>query len=362
MNKLMVAMSLALLSCAGASADVMVALPAGSEGKKFMAHHILISDMVKPRKERPADKADTVIVKNNVFVLPIEKGGASVYQIPVSDREAISFYTSPGDELIVKVNKLSPLSYTVEGSPLMDAIYTLKPTEDKFMSQYMEFAKADNRAGADSIVNAYNKFFKEFVVANPESPASVYALMNLEGEDFLNAFTSLGSKIENNVLYPLAVNQKSYVEKSLAAEKKREQLNSGHMDAPAFTLKDLEGKDVSLSDFRGKWVILDFWGSWCGWCIKGLPALKEAYEHYKHDLEIIGIDCNETEAAWRKGVEKYKIPWINVYNPENSTLLSEYGVQGFPTKIIISPQGKIANITVGEDPNFFNTLGILINE
>ncbi len=66
--------------------------------------------------------------------------------------------------------------------------------------------------------------------------------------------------------------------------------------------------------------------------------------------------------AWRKGVEKYKIPWINVYNPENSTLLSEYGVQGFPTKIIISPQGKIANITVGEDPNFFNTLGILINE
>lgn len=362
MNKLIIASSLAIVSCAGVSADVMVALPSGSEGRQFVVHHMLVSDMVKPRQERPAEKIDTVIIKNNAFVVPVEKGGTSFYQIPVSERDAISFYTSPGDDLMVKVNYMSPLAYTVEGSPLMDAIYTLKPAEEKFMAQYMDFAKENNREAADSIVNAYNKFFKDFISANPDSPANVYALMNLEGEDFLNAFNSLEKKIEGNALYPLAVSQKSYVERALTAEKKQEQLQSGQMEAPSFTLKDLEGKDVSLSDFRGKWVVLDFWGSWCGWCIKGLPALKDAYEHYKHDMEIIGIDCNEPEEAWRKAVAKYELPWVNVYNPADSSLLSDYGVQGFPTKIIISPQGKIANITVGENPAFFDTLGILINE
>lgn len=362
MNKLVVASSLALLSCAGVSADVIVALPSGSDEKQFVVQHMLISDMLKSRQERPAEKTDTFIAKNNAFVVPVEKEGASLYRIPVSEREFISFYTSPGDDLMVKVNYMSPLAYTVEGSPLMDAIYTLKPTEEQMMAQYMDFARTNNREGADSIVDAYNSFFKDFIATNPDSPANVYALMNLEGDDFLSAFNSLGNKIESNILYPLALSQKAYVERAMAAERKQEQLQNGQMDAPSFTLKDIEGNNVSLSDFRGKWVVLDFWGSWCGWCIKGLPALKEAYEQYKHDMEIIGIDCNEPEDAWRKAVAKYEIPWVNVYNPANSSLLSDYGVQGFPTKIIISPQGKIANITVGENPAFFDTLGILINE
>lgn len=362
MNKMIVASSLALLTCVSASADVIVALPAGSEGKEFKVEQILVSDMVKPRAERPESKSETFTVKNNAFVVPTSKEGTTLYQIPISEREAISFYTTPGDDLMVKVNYLSPLAYTVEGSPLMDAIYTLKPQEETFMAEYMDFAKAGNRESADSIINAYNTYFKDFVAQNPASPAVVYALLNLDGEDYLNAFNKLGNSIEGNALYPLAVYQKEYVEKAVAAEKKQEQLQSGQMDAPAFTLKNLDGKDVSLSEFRGKWVVLDFWGSWCGWCIKGLPALKEAYAQYNHDLEVIGIDCNEPEEAWRKAVAKYEIPWVNVYNPKDSSLLSDYGVQGFPTKVIISPQGKIANITVGEDPNFFNTLGILLNE
>ncbi|MCH5225384.1 MAG: redoxin domain-containing protein [Muribaculaceae bacterium] len=132
------------------------------------------------------------------------------------------------------------------------------------------------------------------------------------------------------------------------------------IDAPSFTLKDLEGKDVSLSDFRGKWVILDFWGSWCPWCIKGFPELKEAYEKYAGHLEIIGIDCRESEEAWKAGVEQYQLPWVNLYNPEGSSLLAEYEVKGFPTKVIVNPEGKIANVTIGHDPAFFTVLSSLL--
>lgn len=139
-------------------------------------------------------------------------------------------------------------------------------------------------------------------------------------------------------------------------EKKLEALQSGDVKAPDFKLKDLEGKEVSLQDFRGKWVILDFWGSWCPWCIKGIPELKEAYQKYEGELVIIGVDCRESEEAWKAGVEKYELPWVNVYNPEGSKLTEEYAVPGYPTKVIINPDGIIKNITVGHDPAFYEAL------
>lgn len=119
---------------------------------------------------------------------------------------------------------------------------------------------------------------------------------------------------------------------------------------------------MSLSDFKGKWVILDFWGSWCIWCIKGFPELKEAYEKYNDELVIIGVDCNETEEAWKAGVAKYELPWVNVYCPDGNPLVAEYGIQGFPTKAIIDPEGKIRNITTGHNPDFFTALSNLIGK
>ncbi|MDE7161099.1 MAG: redoxin domain-containing protein [Muribaculaceae bacterium] len=132
--------------------------------------------------------------------------------------------------------------------------------------------------------------------------------------------------------------------------------------APEFTLKDLQGKDVSLSQYRGKWVVLDFWGSWCIWCIKGFPELKENYAKYAGKLEVIGIDCGDTPGAWQDAVRKYDLPWVNLYNPMESVGVDRiYGVQGFPTKVIVTPEGYIADITVGEDPAFYTKLDALMN-
>lgn len=130
--------------------------------------------------------------------------------------------------------------------------------------------------------------------------------------------------------------------------------------APDFTLNDINGKPLSLSDLRGKWVILDFWGSWCPWCIKGFPALKDAYKEYAGKVEVLGIDCRDSEEVWKEAVKKYELPWLQVYNPGNNDLLEKYEIQGFPTKFIIDPEGNIANVTIGEDPEFFTVLKTLV--
>ena len=126
--------------------------------------------------------------------------------------------------------------------------------------------------------------------------------------------------------------------------------------APDFTLNDLSGKPLTLSSLRGKYVILDFWGSWCVWCIKGIPQMKEYYQKYAGKFEILGIDCNDTEAKWKAAVEKYEMPWLHVYNPRDSKVLEQYEIQGFPTKVIVGPDGNIVKTIIGEDPAFYTFL------
>ena len=153
--------------------------------------------------------------------------------------------------------------------------------------------------------------------------------------------------------------KKQQAEASVAETVEVETSNAVEADgvmAPDFTLNDLNGKPLTLSSLRGKYVILDFWGSWCGWCIKGFPQMKEYYQKYAGKFEILGIDCNDPEAKWKAAVEKYELPWLHVYCPRDSNVLDLYEIQGFPTKIIVGPDGKIVKTIIGEDPAFYTFL------
>lgn len=365
MKKTIVVALAAILVPSAAMADVTVKLPAGKADTTFTIKSMLISDMVLPRSERPKNMKEEIRSEGGVLRFAVNDKAPATYGLIYDDEsnKVVEFYTSPGDNLVIDIVKDEPFEYTVSGSPLMDGITALSDQSRKIMEKYRAAVQAESRdeVAIEAILKEYQDLFINFVAANPSNPTALYAILNLEGENFMDALAKVGDGLNNTPLYPLVVSRKGYVEKSIAADKRIEELQSGNYDAPAFTLKNLEGKDVSVSDFKGKWLIIDFWGSWCGWCIKGFPKLKDAYEQYQPELEILGVDCNEPEANWRKGVEKYKLPWVNVYNPEGTNILENYGVTGFPTKVIVNPEGKIANITVGEDPEFFDKLAKLIN-
>lgn len=141
-------------------------------------------------------------------------------------------------------------------------------------------------------------------------------------------------------------------------EEAEKAVQAGKM-APDFTLKDIHGKDFSLSSLRGKYVVLDFWGSWCGWCIKGMPEMKKYYEKYKGKFEIVGVDCQDTEAKWKAAVEKHQLPWIHVKNETKDLTPEKYAVTGYPTKVLINPDGTINKIIIGEDSKFYKYLDSL---
>jgi peroxiredoxin len=122
--------------------------------------------------------------------------------------------------------------------------------------------------------------------------------------------------------------------------------------APGFTLKNEKGKDVSLNDFEGKYVVLEFWGTWCGYCIKELPRLKTCYSKYHDKVEFIGIAYKDNRQTWLKAISKYELSWTNLI-AENDEVREKYGVEGFPTKIIIDKVGKIVLKTTGESDEFY---------
>ncbi len=358
--------ALGVLACSAyASADVTVRFADNQPDTLYSVEHMLISDMVKSRAERPMPIIDTLQSKAGILSFKLDSDAPALYMVrKLNDRQGAQFYAAPNEKLAIIFNSNDPVDYIVTGSKLMDGVTEIKQQMNDVMKQYQALNSAANKdeTAINNLVQKYEAIAPSYLAANPNNPAALYALLNMDGEAFMNAFNNLNADMQKEILYPLVENHKQYVERSIAADKKLHDLQAGNVPAPNFTLKDLQGKEVSLSDFKGKWVILDFWGSWCGWCIKGMPALKDAYEQYKPELEVIGIDCNETEDRWRKAVEKYQLPWVHVYNPATSSLLSDYGVTGFPTKAIINPEGKIANITVGEDPSFFDTLARLMTK
>jgi len=125
--------------------------------------------------------------------------------------------------------------------------------------------------------------------------------------------------------------------------------------APGFTLPDEKGENVSLSSFKGKYVVLDFWGTWCGVCIKGIPKMKEYNLKCRGKVEFISICCRDDKNSWLAALKKYRMSWTSLF-AEDLQIPERYGVEGYPTKIIIDKEGKIVFKSIGEEDDFYNKM------
>ncbi len=116
--------------------------------------------------------------------------------------------------------------------------------------------------------------------------------------------------------------------------------------APAFVARDLAGKPLSLDAYRGKYVLLDFWATWCAPCVAEVPRLQAAYAKY-HDagLEIIGVSLDETKPAINDFIKARKIAWPQLHNASaEADLVEAFGVSTIPATFLIDPQGVVIRL------------------
>lgn len=115
-------------------------------------------------------------------------------------------------------------------------------------------------------------------------------------------------------------------------------------EAPDITQDSPEGQPVSLSQLRGKVVLIDFWASWCGPCRKENPHVKKLYAQYKDEgFEIFGVSLDRTKAAWVGAIEKDGLPWYHVSDLKGwqNEAAQLYGVRSIPHTVLIDAEGKI---------------------
>jgi len=106
-------------------------------------------------------------------------------------------------------------------------------------------------------------------------------------------------------------------------------------------LIDMSGNTKRLSDYLGKYLLLDFWSSGCGPCIMALPEMKEISENYNENLTIISITL-DSDTRWKEAMDTHDMPWVNLRDPKSfGGLSANYGVRGIPYYVMVSPEGKV---------------------
>ena len=195
----------------------------------------------------------------------------------------------------------------------------------------------------------------EYVLSHPDSDGSLYLMRYLSGTiNFKKCLPVVSERARYGILkrlYDFFIAAEAETYGYLA--KTAEAITIGK-EATNFSLEDINGNLLTLSSLRGKYVMLDFWGSWCGACIKSFPHLKAFYEQHRDKLEVVGIACHDTKDKWNAAVKRHELPWLHVLNGEGTNdVAALYGVQAYPTYVLIAPDGKVLQ-WMADDPDTFD--------
>lgn len=131
--------------------------------------------------------------------------------------------------------------------------------------------------------------------------------------------------------------------------------------APDFVQNNMEGKPVKLSDLRSKYILIDFWASWCGPCRKVNPDLVALYREFKGPkFEILGVSLDQDAGKWKAAVEKDQLTWLHVSDLKGwkNEVAQQYDVRAIPQNLLLDPSGKVVarNLTIDELENQLSNL------
>jgi peroxiredoxin len=213
--------------------------------------------------------------------------------------------------------------------------------------EYGEYYKKKDQAGMDRIDAAFDKLTeqkniknKQYLKDNPASPIAMFVLKQYAGYD-----------INADDVEPIFLSLPQQLRASPAGKDMAEKLETakktgiGKM-AMDFIQNDTLGNPVSLSSFRGKYVLIDFWASWCGPCRQENPNVVKAFNAYNSKgFTVLGVSLDQPTAKdkWMKAIHDDKLTWTQVSDLKywKNEVAVQYGIQAIPQNFLIDPQGKI---------------------
>ena len=287
-------------------------------------------------------------IKNGAFSLKGTLDEPGLYWLVISDEQPVYIYLENSDITVTGTkNEIKKLN--IEGSsahndfavfqtifnPLIGELNAIaaqlqqarnEKKENTFLAQYDSVVKVINKEVGSFVTSKKNSYVAAFVLyitaQLSNSPSVLEGYYNLLSEPVRHS--QIGKNIAEYIAYSKA--------------------GSIGSDAIDFTQNDVDGNPVTLSSFKGKYVLVDFWASWCGPCRQENPNVVKAYNKFKDkNFTIIGVSLDDNKAAWTKAIQKDKLAWTHVSDLQQwrNAVAQLYRVQSIPQNFLVDPNGKI---------------------
>ncbi len=303
---------------------------------------------------RPVNIDTTQIVAGK-FTFTGSEEVPQVYLVFVDDiKTPIMFFGENANINIEVADKEKITDAVISGSPTNDvftAFVNELPGRARLEELQSEFQKAMMtneketmealKAEANELIEEQKAYFIKFVKENTSNVVGAY-LANQAARDLdFDEFKELVSQFEANLGEHMYVTSlKDVLANVEKAENAKKATEVGAV-APDFSLESIDGASISLSSLKGKYLLVDFWASWCKPCRSENPNVVEAYKAYNSKgFDVLSVSLDRDSAAWKKAVEEDGMVWNHVIDAKGD-IAQTYGVQGIPFTLLLDKEGKI---------------------
>jgi peroxiredoxin len=328
--------------------------------QSFRLEHLAVDENV------PVDSGKTDAQgRFKVYAEPNEEG---LYRIRFEQGKYILLVLAPGDNATIKGQWNSLENYTVKGAKGSESLKGLLvnlrenvrdlSTFKVIMDSIKTNEKADSlMQEAENDIRAINKQFVEYVkqyADTTSSPSCALFAVNLINPQFEAAFIARFYQ-HAPTRFPASEAVKTFSNRFLKQRETPKNIGEKPVvgsQAPSFSANTLEGKNWVLDSFRGKYVFIDFWASWCAPCRNENPRVVDAFKRFgQQNIVFLGVSLDKERGPWQNAVQSDSLRWNHVSELKGwgCTIARRYGVSSIPANYLIDPQGKIIAINLYGD-------------
>ncbi|MBC6989853.1 TlpA disulfide reductase family protein [Hymenobacter sp. BT491] len=278
---------------------------------------------------------------------------AGLYQVKLTDANQVLVALDNKSNLELSGDATSlGTNYTVKGSKDSELLQQLSRTMQQSKGEMQKLEQRYTQAASSNRPDSMKVIEKQFFAAQARNAAAVKQLVRQNPNSVVSAF-AVGNLLNPDEQFVFADSMATQFKKTLPDSRYTKELTA-RLDplrstalgvvAPEIKLAAPDGKEVALSSLRGKYVLIDFWASWCGPCRQENPNVVKAYNKFKgKGFEIYSVSFDQDRAKWLKAIEKDGLTWTHVSDLKGweSAAGQTYSVKSIPQSVLLDPQGRI---------------------